>query len=224
MASIERSTEVRWFFEGPISKEVKYWFTDNARLGDPLTDNEGEEREDLYLIAAGGPEVSPKLRGGKLEIKLCDSSEDILGPEGKSIGKGEHWKKWNKWKYSDLKEESGKKLNEIVIQGFVEKTPMELRFNVWKKRWRHKFEVLENGELQPVSKKRKDLPFGILAELTELKVNGKQWWTTAFEVFGEPEEPMAILQRAVTWLLMDYPGPSLEVDNSYSYPEWLSTL
>jgi hypothetical protein len=106
----------------------------------------------------------------------------------------------------------------------LDKTPKELRFNGWKKRRRHKFEVIENGELKPVPKNRKDLPCGVLAELTELKVNGKQWWTTAFGVVGETEEPMSVLQRAVTWLLMDYPGPSPEVGNSYSYPEWLSTI
>ena len=62
MADISRITEVRWFCKGRIRADVVHWFNDDSRLDDPLRNVDAEEMEHLYLIAAGGPEVSAKLR------------------------------------------------------------------------------------------------------------------------------------------------------------------
>lgn len=223
MANIERSTEIRWFFKGAIPDEVNQWFNNHTDLGDPLTEKDSEEREDLYLVGSEAINLSPKLRQGKLEIKLFENSKEILGLNGTALGRGENWKKW-KWKYLKKKGSEHKAVDHVVPL-FLEATPKELRVNVWKNRRQRKFNITTEGKLEPVPMSKKDLPFGILVELAVLNVNGEQWYTIGFDVFGDPNQPMDILQQGVNWIIStDYPGPPLKIDSSYSYPEWISTL
>lgn len=146
----------------------------------------------------------------------------FLGLDGNPIGRGENWRKWE-WKYQDKGEADQKKEDPFVLH-FLTATPEELRFLVWKNRRQRKFRITERGRLESIPLKKKDLPFGILAELTELKMSKEQWWTIAFEVFGDIDNPMEILQQGVNEIIKEYPGSALEVHNSYSYPEWISRL
>jgi hypothetical protein len=58
-----------------------------------------------------------------------------------------------------------------VAVGFLEETSKELRFNVGKNRTQRKFGD-KNGELVPVRMDDKKLPYGFLAEVTQLEVDG----------------------------------------------------
>ncbi len=227
MENIEKSTEVRWFFQKTLPREVYTWFMDKSHLGETLLDVDGDEREDLYLLATGSPNLSPKLREGKFEIKFKDPKGELPLSDGKFSGKGEDWTKW-KWRYADVKDKKGefdKAFATRVLEAFLGKTDETFRHKVWKKRWIRKFKVNSNGELEPVSKgDRVEDPYGIQSEVTQLKIDEQEWWTIAAEIFGDYKDlknPMEFLNQSVHWILQDYSGPALKNENSYSYPELL---
>jgi hypothetical protein len=228
MANPEISTELRWFLRRPIGKEaeLKNWFDNNPRWR--KTPADVEKREDLYLIALKNTRISPKLRGGKLEIKFLGNPEEtkeILDSDGKPVGLGQIWHKW-KWSYikNTAKGQFENKFDELVAAGFLEKTSKELRFNIAKTRAQRKFKD-KNGELESVPMDDRSLPYGYLAEVTELEVNDEQWCTIAVEVFGNPDQAMMkTLQQGVNSLFRHYDGPDLKVADSYSYPEWLTRI
>lgn len=221
------STEIRWFFPGRVPAEVQGWFSKQSRLGDPIKEGENrkracEERPDLYLIASEAPHLGVKLREGKLEIKLLIESKPQKSSSNKPLGNAETWRKWG-WKYAkDLRQDKAEReFDDRVAAAFISKTPEEQRLEVLKKRCQRKFEFSPSGPPKPVSPGAK-VAAGIAAEVTELKVADKDWWTMAIEVVGEVREPFGALQDSVLWLLEDYPGPALDVTSSYSYPHWVA--
>ena len=205
--------EVRWFYEGSVADPVYEWFLENKRLGNMMTEKEGKHRVDLYLIAEGAPFLGVKLRGGKLEIKYRIQKEDISIKDGLG-GKREVWIKWE-WKYSERKDSP-----DDMVSAFMKNTDVKSYANVEKTRWQRKFLMEENGNLTPVSIK-KCLYFGVMAEITEVKVGQNEWWTLAIETFGEADEPVKAFAHGLNWILEDYPGPLPLMKNSMSYPEWL---
>jgi len=218
---MERSWEIRWFFKGTVPADVSSWFSRDKYLGDLIGDNEFEAREDLYLVCSNGMFISPKLREGKFEIKYREDVKEIHGPNGNLIGKGEYWKKWS-WRYLGRGEVQNMG-EDPFVSNFLKTTDKDLLVKVGKKRWRRKFGIY-GAKLEPVPLNKRDLPYGLLAELTEIKINGDKWWTIAFEVFGVAKQPMNILQQGVNWVIKEYPGPTLQIKNSYSYPEWIQAF
>ena len=79
---MEISTEIRWFFSGKVPGFVQSWFLGTSRFGDALTEYNGDERIDLYLLADGRIDISPKLREGKLEIKVRNQAEEFTDSSG----------------------------------------------------------------------------------------------------------------------------------------------
>ena len=221
MALPQITVEIRWFFPGVPEIGVKNWFLSNLRFSEILTENQGKMRSDLYLLAGGNTGIGPKLREGRFEIKLVQLQGDIIALDGAVRGTGEIWHKW-KWPYARTKKD--KKTNELVIAGFMARTAEHLRVIVQKKRWQRVFNPTGTGLSAPGPRSPKGLSCWIQAELTQLQVKGAPWWTIALEVYGNPEEPMAFLRQSLQWFLEDYAGPPLQIDNSYSYPEWLGRL
>jgi hypothetical protein len=215
------TVEIRWFFQGVSEKGVNNWFLLNPRLGETLTEQRGQIRSDLYLLASGNTGIGVKLREGRFEIKVLQHHEEVLAKGGAVSGRGEIWHKW-KWPYAKAK--SDKKTDELVITSFMANTPENLRVRVWKKRWQRLFSPAGAKALAPMPKSPKGLAWWIQAELTELEVKGAPWWTLALEIYGNPDEPTAILWQSLQRFLEDYAGPPLQIDNSYSYPQWLTML
>lgn len=222
MAIPQITVEIRWFCQGKIpEKGVKDWFQNNSRFGDILEAKHGKKREDLYLITPGNTHIGPKLSEGRFEIKILQNHPEIIAIEGSAIGKGEIWQKWT-WPYA--KTGKDKKIIAWLFTSFLARTPENLRVAVWKNRWQRNFKPTSEGELAPVPMSQKGLSCWIYTELTELKVKGAPWWSLTVEIYGDPDNPMAFLQQSLQWILQDYAGPPLELDNSYSYPEWLASL
>ncbi len=225
MDSIERSTEIRWFFPGDAPSDVNDWFYQNTRFGDALSKKDGDERTDLYLPAVGNIDLSPKLREGKFEIKYRIKTSELKCKSSGASGTIENWLKW-KWRYADVKaigEKYGSDFNEHVISSFMEKNSKEFRCKVSKNRFQRKFRIADKNDPIPVPLKEY-IETGFKAELTELKINGTAWWTIAFEIVGEVPESISILTECVRWAITGYPDNNLQADVSYSYPEWISRL
>ena len=149
----------------------------------------------------------------------------MQGASREISGAIENWLKW-KWIYADINDKGDiveREFNEQVIKRFVEKNPNKPKCKVRKTRYQRKFKIEDNSDPIPVPLKEY-IEMGFKAELTELRVNGSDWWTIAFEIVGEVSEPISKLTRCVHWITKDYPGKKLQADNSYSYPEWLSKL
>jgi hypothetical protein len=225
---MEITTEIRWFFQGKIQNVVISWFAETQRFGDPLTGMDGDEREDLYLLMGNNVHVSPKLREGKLEIKVRGQTEEFADPQGQNSGVIERWKKWE-WKYADTKKKDDafeKTLDKLIVASFLKNTPDDSRLNVWKRRFQRKFTLDSNGTIMPTG--QASIDEGFRAEVTELKVNDEAWWTIAFEVVENPNKPMKDpimkLRQGINWIFKarEYKGPLLEPENSYSYPAWLN--
>ena len=84
----------------------------------------------------------------------------------------------------------------------------ELIFNVENTRTQRKF-ADKNDESEPVPMTDKSLPYGFLAEVTELDVKGGHWCSITVEVFGNPAQPMVTLQKGVKSLFSHYEDPDL---------------
>ena len=111
-----------------------------------------------------------------------------------------------------------------MTNSFLARTPEKLRVTIWKQRWQRKFKPASPEDLDPVPKSQKDLSWRISAELTRLQIKGAPWWTMSIEVRENPDDPSLFFQQSVHWMLQDYPGPLLQIDNYSSYPEWLALL
>jgi hypothetical protein len=219
MALPQVTLEIRWFFPGIIPEPgVQDWFLHTPRFGAELTDKHGKAREDLYLLTPGSTAMGPKLREGRFEIKLIQGWQECAVPGCPVNGRSEVWHKWQ-WPYATNK---ANKESAAVTASFLAGTPENLRVVVGKKRWQRKFRCAGPGDLAPLAKVPTDLPWWISAELTALRVQGAPWWTLAVEVCEHPDDALPILQQSAAWMLLDYPGPPLGLDNSLSYPEWLA--
>jgi hypothetical protein len=64
---------------------------------------------------------------------------------------------------------------------------------------------------------------GCAMELTRVRVHDKWWWTLALDIFSPPGEATMILSRRADTLFTDYPGPDLTLEQSYGYPQWISS-
>jgi hypothetical protein len=219
MALPQVTLEIRWFFPGTVPEPgVKDWFLHTPRFGAELTDEHGKAREDIYLLTPGTTAIGPKLREGRFEIKLIQDRQEFALPGGSVSGMSEVWHKWQ-WPYATNKANNE---SAAVTASFLASTPENLRVVVWKKRWQRKFRLAGSGELAPLAKVPKDLPWWISAELTALRVQGMPWWTLAVEVCEHPGDALPFLRQSAAWMLQDYPGPPLGPGNSLSYPAWLA--
>ena len=91
-----RHYEIRWFFKGTLSEDVKKWFSTEPSFGEHI---KKEKRSDIYFSTKDAAHISPKLREGKLEIKYLDSKTSFSVCEGEISGIAENWPK-EKWAFS----------------------------------------------------------------------------------------------------------------------------
>jgi hypothetical protein len=207
---IDGDLEVRWFISDSLPTEIANWIENDSLF---KNDIKVEERIDLYLIISNIESIGLKFREDKLEIKYRIKEHSLATHEYRIMGKAEIWTKW-KWNFSIGKEKE-------VRQAFTEGNLKGQRVEVFKKRRQRKFEILTDSTFKqiPMNKRPSD---GCLMELTELKVNDMQWWTIGIDYLTNSEYSVEMLEKAANYLFKDYPGPELRVENSYSYPGWLS--
>ncbi len=203
-----KTTELRWFCQGPLPDTVERWFQQDCpgESPEPL-----EEREDLYLLTAGCEHLSAKLRQEKLEIKWRGAELGALQLAKESEGQAEEWLKWI---CADLTAER------IVPEAIVATGPW---VKVAKARSQRKYQVFPDQSLAVVPVNQ-SIDQGCTVELTQLKITGKSWWSIAFEASGKANNLRGTLQPVARWVLTTYPGPKLRLRDSYAYPKWLSII
>jgi hypothetical protein len=199
--------ELRWFAHGTLPTEVKHWFSADCPgdlLGSP------EEREDLYLYIPDCDYLNIKLRQGNLEVKWRKAELGILQVGDDWEGKVE---KWLKWSCEDPTQQS------MMPAEVVSKGPW---VSVMKERCQRRYSSrTPSGNAERPSQRQYQ---GISYELTQLKVKNDAWWSIAFEMAVEDDNPIDRLEDIVQQVNKTYRGPELLAKNSYAYPNWLSFI
>jgi len=204
---VKPSAEVRWFYPGRLTKEVRDWFC-SARLC-----KEEALRTDRYLVFPHSNEVGVKVRDGvMLEIKSRTSvPEPFSLATGASVGRQDAWMKW--------------KIEDSAVAGRLAALEGDSPHwvSVTKKRWLRKFRVDPAGNVEETDPDATE-DDRCRAELAEVAVGNSHWWTVAFDSFGPGKRVAELEQVARHFLKMLPHGLALTERDSMAYPEWLNRL
>lgn len=195
-----RTLEVRWIHPGPVPGSMLAW------LG-PF-DDLIEEREDRYLVDPPAPDLGVKIKGGvQLDLKVFRGSPGVLELPGGGKGRLEVWEKWT----------FPLDGNALPPAGASAWLALE------KVRHRRSFRVAEGRVVErPV--REAQLP-GCTVEVTEVTVDGEEWWTLGLEAVGRPESLHPELLATVAFVFRE-PSPdgvTLDRSTSMSYSGWLAS-
>jgi hypothetical protein len=186
------------FVEGVSTLEVRWILPgqlDTAVAGWLLgAPPEVESREDAYLLSPDVGALSVKVRGGRaLEVKVFRGSPAILDLPGRARGRMQYWQKWS-----------------------------------------FPFRPLSQGGTAPdgwrrVGKQRRTSRFALTAgarcaaEVTELRMRHRDWWSLGLEAAGPAERLRAALEATAALVFTQAlpGGVELRLEDSLSYAEWL---
>lgn len=199
------SAEARWFYRESLPEPILNWFC----AGKPLKPE--RERIDRYLVFPGSESVSVKIREGNFEIKAMKGASETVQYSPQITGRSECWIKWS-YKKEAVKAWVG--ALHLENNGWIEVT---------KDRWLRKFS-LDKPELSEVS--INDRPDeGCNVELTKITVLNHEWWSFAFEAFGEPGRVRVYLQTVTEHFFAVHPPVKpFSAMNSCPYPVWLANF
>jgi hypothetical protein len=200
------TVEVRWFYRGVVPPEVLAWF---QRLeGEP---DAPASRTDYYLRPAAGDGLGIKLRQGRIEIKQRRQQYGVLRLHQRAAGYVEGWRKWG----FALAGADSQLVGGVALDPAWVGVKKERRLRVYQVTATQEVIALAAGE-EPAR--------GCGVELTRVSVAGQGWWSLGFEAFGDEatlQESLLLVARHV--LSADEP-PTLDAQDSCSYPRWLETL
>jgi hypothetical protein len=193
------SLEVRWIFPGQMGRAVAGWF---ARFPAGT-----EARQDIYLLYPQLRGLSVKIRGGgALEVKAYHGSPGILEVAGRARGRIQSWQKW-----SFPIEPLHPGHDDLASWRPVHKRRRITRFSS------------VSGPAGAHDTGRGQQP-GCEVELTEVRMEGQDWWTLGFEATGPAgllrSELEATAARVFTHALPG--GVTFGPDDSRSYAQWLA--
>ena len=196
---IDLTSELRWFFRGPLPDDVVAWFTVDGAAGLP------EQRVDLYRTS-DEVDAGLKRRGGTiLELKLRHGSPAAFELDDRSVGLLERWQRWSP--ADDRVLDAGH-----VDWTVVDKSIVKRRFD------------LEGTEFMLTEATRPMTGVGCDAEIVAVSVDGASAWSFSFAAFGPLDDHQRLLTEAWSSLLRR-PRPAelvLGVEHSFGYPQWLA--
>jgi hypothetical protein len=189
------TTEIRWFFQGPLPTEVRHWFIGATGLV--------EERRDTYLLA-GRSDEGVKYRGGRLlELKVRLRVGPLLDVGDGLSGRPEWWRKW------------------APADALVERSPAQRWVDVDKVIIKRRFSLAaEEVTLDPWD----DESAVCEVEVAEVGLGPTSAWTLALAATGPGATRRASLVAGWKGLKAATHGPiplGLETGAAMSYPEWL---
>jgi hypothetical protein len=199
--SIDLTTELRWFFDGPLPADVWAWFR-------PKGVGLLERRSDAYLLD-GRLDMGVKQRSRRtLELKLR------MGlPQPASIADDVHGlvETWQRWSPAD----GLLTLHDDTVWVDIDKTIVKRRFGT-------------DGQPKLLSESTRAMTGeGCDMEIAALSANGRETWTFAFAAFGQPDTQRDSLNMAWRSLSMRDAPPDrlhLHIGRSCGYPEWISKV
>ena len=199
--SVDLTTELRWFFDGPLPADVRSWFMPN---GVGLL----EHRCDTYLLD-GRLDMGVKQRSRRtLELKLRTGL-----PEPASVAYDVHGsvEMWRRWSPADRL----LALEDDTVWVDIEKMIVKRRFDT-------------DGQEKLLSESTRAMTGeGCDAEIAALSANGREAWTFAFAAFGQPDTHRDLLRtswRSLSTRQAPPDGLRLLIDCSYGYPAWISKV
>jgi hypothetical protein len=197
-----KSTEIRWFFEGKIPNNV------NKILNETNLDV-SENRTDHYLLVQGCDNIGIKIRNSRLEIKR---RRDVRPYNISRLNINGHIERWDRWEWND-------KTAYIEVEQLIYRDDINPWIKVDKKRWQKKLNIRDNDLIQVPSQE----PYPDYAmEITELKINGKLWWTIGLDSFTEQD--CSFFDRLIeTGPILQF-KIDLKKDWSFGYSNWLSRI
>ncbi|MFW2381302.1 MAG: hypothetical protein ACN4GZ_06040 [Acidimicrobiales bacterium] len=198
--SVDLTTELRWFFDGPLPPEVRSWFMpEGVGLFEHRCDTYvSDGRHDVGVKQRFRRTLELKLRTGVAEPTLID---DVHG----------NVETWRRWSPADRLLSLADDTNWVDI----DKTIVKRRFGT-------------DGRQRLLSESNRTMTgSGCDAEIAALSTNGREAWTLAFASFGHPDTHRDSLRTAWRSLNMRQALPcrlQLGLGNSYGYPEWISNV
>jgi len=201
------TVEVRWFYHGPIPREVLAWLQKAAPEPD-----QPPCRVDHYLRLGDIDSLGIKLREGRIEIKQRHGQQRIVRFHEQVAGMAERWHKW-----SLALAEPEHSLPGILM-------PASSWIAVEKERRLCKYEVVGPGQIVPVS--AQEFPEqGCTVELTNIRAGEAAWWSLGLEAYGhEASLRDHLLLTAERFFARHGVPRPLGPGASYGYPRWLVLL
>jgi len=191
------SLEVRWILPGRLDTALAAWFEASVFLM--------ESREDAYLLRPDLGALSVKVRGGRaLEVKAFLGSPGILDLPGRARGRMQYWQKWSFPLRSHRPD-----VGEADAWGRVGKQRRIIRFS------------LAGGRVACAGESADEAQCAV--ELTELRMQHRDWWSIGLEATGPAGLLRAALEAAAALVFTQAPqsGVKLRMADSMSYAEWL---
>jgi len=197
------TVEVRWFFPGSISSEVRDWFVSTAGAASVPA-----RRTDIYLVIHGGSSIGIKRREQYLEIKWLLAEYGIVALHQSAIGRMEQWRKWRITLATDQTD-----IDANIIPGGD-------WLKVSKDRILRRYSIENSSDVVPLNVDDGSIS-GCEVELTSIETLGERWWTFAFESFGEESILGHNLTIVGDYILSKDSPLVLSEEYSCSYPKWL---
>jgi len=197
------TAEVRWFYRGQVPLEVETWFRRGAG-----TVEQYPSREDHYLRLGDTYALGIKLRESRIEVKQRVRRPGVFRFHERVTGIVEHWRKW-----SFQLAEPDTALSSVAV-------PTTSWIPVRKERMLRRYQLTIDRHVVPVSGSQPSRK-GCELELCRVHVEEQDWWTLAFEAFGEESALQEQLERVVRHVFAADEPPSLNASQSRGYADWL---
>ncbi len=199
--SVDLTTELRWFFDGPLPADVRSWFM-------PKDVGLLERRCDTYLFD-GRHDTGVKQRSRRtLELKIRTGLSEPTSVADDVHGNIETWRRWSPADHL-------LSLDHDTVWVNIDKTIVKRRFGT-------------DGQEKLLSESTRAMTGeGCDAEIAALLANGREAWTLAFAAFGQPDTHHNSLRTAWRSLSTRQAPPGrlqLGIGRSYGYPEWISKV
>ena len=199
--AVDLTTELRWFFDGPLPADVRSWF---------MPEDVGllERRCDTYLFD-GRHDTGVKQRSRRtLELKIRTGRSEPASVADDVHGNIETWRRWSPADHL-------LSLEDETVWVDIDKMIVKRRFGT-------------DGQEKLLSESTRAMTGeGCDAEIAALLASGREAWTLAFAAFGQPDTHRNSLRTAWRSLSMRLAPPGwleLGIGRSYGYPEWISKV
>jgi hypothetical protein len=194
--------EVRWFGRGTVAPEMRVWF----QAGKRRPEEEGS-RVDYYLRSPDTDSLGIKVREGKVEVKQLQRQHGVVGFHNRVMGVMQHWRKWS---------------FPLAQPGILAEalSPASAWTAVQKERELLKYQVTDIGAVVAIPSDQYPAR-GSYVELAQVAAAADVWWSLALEAFGDESQLAESLLLVAQHVFTAGDTPSLEAQDSYSYPTWL---
>lgn len=194
--------ELRWFFEGSIPQGLIEWREQQGFKG-PKSQN------DTYIYLPDGVDLGIKMSRGEFQVKFKAENREYKSGNGDQTGQMELWVK----RVIELKSD-----NTSIFSG-LKGDPIYVE----KERYQKRYEVnLENQTIVPVDGR---VDVGIMVGVSSIKGKGKDWWTIGIDGLSDNViEQIDLIELGGKIVLDKHLDVELNIENSYSYPKWISLL